>query len=123
MGHWGVVSRQRRSVSFSGSLTTSRHAQVAVQLAVHDEDPAPDDVPGLGDALDRAAAQAEVHGRLALAGGALIAADQVRGRHGAGDQEDPDIIVHAVASVVLAPAQVVQRVLRAQSPARATADR
>ena len=68
--------------------------------------------PGLETPLMRAAAQAEIHGRLAFAGGAAIAADEVRGRHGAGNQEDPDVIVHAVAPVVLAPADIVQGVLR-----------
>ena len=68
--------------------------------------------PGLEMPLIGAAAQAEIHGRLAFAGGAAIAADQMRGRHGAGDQEHPDVIVHAVAPVMLAPAEIVQGVLR-----------
>src|ERR1039458_10224334 len=87
-------------------------AQVAVQLAVHDEHAAPDDVPGLGNTFDCAATQAEVHGRLTFAGGAAITADQVRGRHGAGNQEDPDIVIHAIGFVTIAPADVVQGVLR-----------
>ena len=123
MGHCGVVSRQRRSVSSRGRSTTSADAEVAMQLAVHDEDAAPDDLARLADALERAAAEPEIHGRLAFADGALPAADEMRGRRRAGDEQHPDVVVHAVALIMLAPAQIVQRVFRRVSRARATSDR
>ena len=41
--------------------------------------------------------------------GAAIAIDKVAGRSGAGDLQHPDEVVDAVAAVVLAPAQIVQR--------------
>jgi hypothetical protein len=50
-----------------------------------------------GDAFDGAAAQAEVHRRLAFAAGAFVSAHEMRGRHRAGDEEDPDVIVESVA--------------------------
>src|SRR5206468_225437 len=58
-------------------------ADVGMELASRDEDPAPDDLPCLRDALQRAAAEAEVHGRLPLARGAAVAVDEVLRRRGA----------------------------------------
>ena len=77
---------------------------VDVERAVHDEDAAPDDLARPADALDRAAAEPEVHRRLALADGARVAADEVRRRDRAGDLEDP----HVVVAVRRAPAHVVE---------------
>jgi len=50
-----------------------------------------DDPAGFADACDGAAAEAEVHCGLALAGDALPTADEMGWRDGAGDEEDPDV--------------------------------
>ena len=65
----------------------------ACSLPPSAEDAAPDDGAGLADALERSSAEAEVHGRLALAAGAGVAAGDVRCGDGAGDLEDPDEVV------------------------------
>src|SRR5215471_13013332 len=66
---------------FLGKFHRLADAKVAMKAAIHDKNPAPNDVPGLGDALDGATTEAEVHRRLALAHGTLKSADQVRWRH------------------------------------------
>ena len=93
-------------------------ACVVAELAAVDEDTAPDDPARLADALDGTAAEAEVHGGLALARGSLKAADEVGGRCGAGDEEHPDVgveglgeILAAGTRVVAAPPEIVKRVL------------
>ncbi len=53
-------------------------AEVGMEPAVHEEDPAPDDLARSADALDRAAPESEVDRWLALAHGAGVAADEVR---------------------------------------------
>ena len=70
---------------------------------------------GFGYAFERAAAEPEIHGGLAFADGAFLAADEMGRRRGAGNQKYPDVIVHAVAFVMLAPAEIVQRVLRRET--------
>mgnify|MGYP000182344468 CR=1 FL=1 len=60
-------------------------AEVHLELAVVHEDAAPHDLAGLADALHAAAAQAEVHGRLAFAHCAGVSADEVRRGRRAGD--------------------------------------
>src|SRR5438067_1540344 len=92
-----------------------------MERAVHDEDAAPDDVTGFGDAFEGTAAETEVHRRLAFARRAFVAADEMRGRRGAGDEENPNVIVDLPftpalsprrgrrrAAVMLAPAQIVE---------------
>ena len=49
MGHWGVVSCQRRWVSSGAHRDRLAHAQIAMEFAVHDEDAAPNDVAGLAE--------------------------------------------------------------------------
>ena len=105
-----MVAFQRRSVSSARQLDDAGAAEVHLQLAVLDEDPRPDDLAGLGDALERAAAEAEVHRRLPLAGGAAPAADEVGRRGRAADQEHPDVVLDRARAVPVAPADVVQRV-------------
>ena len=97
-------------------------ACVVAELAAVDEDTAPNDPARLTDTLDGTAAEAEVHGGLALARGSLEAADKVGGRCGAGDEEHPDIgveglgeILAAGAGVVAAPTEIVERVLRREA--------
>ena len=114
MGHCGVVLCQRRSGFLFGQLDDFQHAEVAMEFAVHDEDAAPDDMAGLRNACDGAASEAEIHRWLALAGGASESADQVRGRNRTRNQQNPDISINAVAFVMLAPAQVMQRVFRSK---------
>ena len=55
---------------FRGQLDDVAEADVDVQAAAFDEDAAPDDLARAADALQRAAAEPEIHGRLALADGA-----------------------------------------------------
>ena len=43
---------------------------------------------------------------------AFVAADEMRRRRGAGDEEHPDVVIRALVLVVPAPAQIVQRVFR-----------
>src|SRR6266436_8483015 len=83
-----------------------------MQFAVHDEDATPDDVAWFGNAFDGPATKAEIHWRLPFARRAFEAADEMGGRRRAGDEEDPDVIVHSIVSVMLAPAEIVKRVLR-----------
>src|SRR6202034_2365999 len=83
-------------------------AHVYVQLMILDEDPAPDNIPWLADALERAAAEPEVHRRLALAARLGVTACDMRWRNGAGDLIDPHVVVYAGAFVVLAPANIVE---------------
>src|SRR5664280_3052064 len=80
-------------------------AQVNLEAVLLDEDAAPDHLAGFADALQRAAAEAEVHGRLALADGSLVAAGEMRGGYGAGNLEEPDKLIR----ITLAPADIVQR--------------
>ena len=70
--------------------------------------------PGLLTPLIVPPPRREVHGRLALADGAGVAADEVRRRHRAGDLEDPDEVV----AVGVAPAHVVQRGGRVEAHGR-----
>ena len=100
---------QRRSVSSRGSVDRRAAADVHVQRVVLDVDARPDDLAGLRDAAERAAAVGEVHRRLAEAFGAGPAADEVRGRRGAADLEDPDVVLRRAGAVGVAPADVVQR--------------
>ncbi len=67
---------------FFGKFSGLTNTEVAMQPAVHDKDPAPNDVAGLGNTFDRAAAEPEVHRGLALAHGPLEAANQVGRWHG-----------------------------------------
>ena len=66
MGHCGVVSRQRRSVS-SRKRNDRAPAYIAMQRAAFDKDAAPNDFAGFADALQRTAAEGKVHGGLTLA--------------------------------------------------------
>jgi len=91
------------------------YAQITVKLSIHDKHPAPDDGPRSGNALNGAAAEPEVHGRLTLARRALPAADEMSWWGRARDEEDPDVIVYAVALIMLAPANIVQRILRGET--------
>src|SRR5512142_1273102 len=75
----------------------SDKAQVTVELVVRHEDAAPDDISGLADAFDGAAAHPEVHRRLALAHRFGVAGGEVRRRNRAGNLQQPDKIVDAVA--------------------------
>src|ERR1700691_2916682 len=84
-------------------------ANVHMKRAPLDKHAAPDNLSRFADALERSAAEGEVHGRLALAARARVTAHKMIGGRGAGDLQDPDKVVHAVALVVLAPAHVVQR--------------
>jgi hypothetical protein len=93
MGHCGVVSRHRRSVSSS------------------DKNTAPDDFSRLGDTADRAAAKPEVHEGLAKGFRPGIPAYVVRGRCAAGDEENPHIVRGRAAPVPITPAKIVQGVL------------
>ena len=68
---------------------------------------------GLADTLERAATGREVHGRLTFAARTLVAVSKVGGGNGAGDLENPDILVDRFAQAVVpgvptAPAQIVQ---------------
>ena len=70
-------------------------AQVGMQRAALNKYAAPDNLARLADALQRSAAEREVHGRLTLAAGPGIAADEMIGRRGAGDLQQPDKCVEA----------------------------
>ncbi len=109
MGHWLVVWLHRRCGLFGRQRDDRAEADVDVQLSAFHKDAAPDDLAGAADSFERAAAEREIHGRLAVAGCAAIAIDKVAGGSGAGDLQHPDEVVDAVAFVVLAPADVVQR--------------
>ena len=87
-------------------------ADIRLQRAAVHEHAAPYDLARLADALETASAQPEVHGRLALTDRARIAADEMLGRHGARDLEDPHEFIGAVHRVGLAIAHVVQRGFR-----------
>src|SRR3989442_16037311 len=63
----------------------SGDAQVAMQSAAHDEDAAPDDMARFGNALERAAAESEIHRRLAFAARAPPPANEKGGPRGGGD--------------------------------------
>jgi hypothetical protein len=82
-------------------------AEVAMQFAVHDEYAAPDDVTWFGNAFEGSATEAEIHWRLAFAARAFEATNEMGGRRCAGDEEDPDVIIHAVVSVMLTPPEIV----------------
>src|SRR5262245_10280183 len=88
----------RRQAHHSGD------AEIAVEFSFHDEDAAPDHMAWFGNAFDCAAAQSKIHRRLAFAASALPTADEMRGRGGARNQKDPDVIIHSVSFVVLPPA-------------------
>src|SRR5947209_325723 len=94
---------------FKGEMDRFAAADVHVELIVLDEDAAPDDFAGFADAFEGAAAEAEVHGRLAFAGGAGPAALEMAGGSGAADFEDPDVFSGRAAAVDVAPAEVVER--------------
>src|SRR5690606_37682023 len=85
-------------------------AEVHLEFAVLDKHAAPDDFAFFGDAAEGAAAEAEIHAGLAQRVGAGPAADVVRGRGAAGDEEHPDVVVGGAALVPIAPAQVMERV-------------
>src|SRR5688572_8858093 len=96
---------------FFGKCNHSSHAEIAMKLSAHHKNPAPDNVSGFADALERATAKGEIHWGLTFAAGALVAAYEMRGGCSSRDQENPHIIIHAIASVMLAPAQVVEGIL------------
>ena len=77
-------------------------ADIRLQRAAIYENAAPYDLTRFADALETAAAQPEVHGRLPLADSARIAADEMRGRCCARDLEDPHEFFGAVHRVGLA---------------------
>src|SRR5690349_15794817 len=81
-----------------------------MQFAIHDEDATPNNVARFGNAFDGAAAETEIHRRLAFTGSSFVTADEMRGRSGAGNQKHPNIIIHTIAAIMLAPAQIVQGV-------------
>src|SRR5271157_1338883 len=83
-------------------------AQINLEAVLLDVDAAPDHFAGLANALQCATAEAEVHGRLALANGSLVAADEMRSGHGAGDLEEPYELIESVGGVALAPADIMQ---------------
>src|ERR1035437_6220087 len=79
-------------------------ADVGVEPSVHHEHSTPHHLARLAGALERPAAEGEVHGGLALADRARIAVFEVRGGHRARDLEHP----HEVVAVPVAPTHVVQ---------------
>src|SRR5512140_2602930 len=79
------------------------HASIEVQLAVGNEDAAPNDVSGLADAFNGPASEAEVHWWLPFAPRSRVAADEVLGRDGAGNLEKPDEVIDAIARERPAP--------------------
>ena len=68
--------------------------------------------PGLATPDNVLPPSRKIHLGLAIALGAGIAAHVMRGRRGAGDLEHPDEAVFGPGPVDIAPAQIVQRVLR-----------
>src|SRR5262249_25108720 len=91
------------------------NAQITVELAIHDKNPAPNNVSGFGDPFQRPSAQAKIHRRLTLTHRAFVTSDEVRGRSSAGDEENPDIIVHAGPLEMLSPPQIMEGVLGRKS--------
>ncbi len=85
-------------------------AEVHLEFPAFNEDAAPDDFTGFGDAAHGAATKAEIHRRLAERVGASVSADVVRGRGAARDQKHPYIFVGRAAGVGGAPTQIVERV-------------
>src|ERR1039458_10712687 len=83
-------------------------SQVDVQAATLNIHAAPDHFAGLAYALERAAAEAEIHRWLALAYRAFVAANQVRGRYCPRNLEQPYELVDSSGRVLLAPAHIVQ---------------
>src|SRR5271157_2427459 len=83
-------------------------AQINLEAVLLDVNAAPDHFAWFAYALQSAAAEAEVHGRLALADGSLVAANEMRGGNRAGDLEEPYELIKSVGGVSLAPADIVQ---------------
>src|SRR5882724_8024477 len=92
-----------------------RDTQITMQPSVHDENAAPDDVAGFGNSFHRSSNKPKVHRRLPLTGSAAIAADKMCGWSSARDQEDPNVIIDAIAAEMLAPTKIVQGVLRGEA--------
>ncbi len=84
-------------------------AQIDLERSVLNKYAAPDNLARFADTLERTPAKREIHGRLALAGGAGIAANKVAGRRSTRNLQQPDKVVKAISLVMLAPANVVQR--------------
>jgi len=75
IGHCGVVSASAVQ-SLLRELHDFRDTQITCTVR-HDEDAAPDDVAGFGNAFDRTATKPEVHRRLPLACRTAIGADKM----------------------------------------------
>src|SRR4051812_49816402 len=85
--HDGPLGRGRVPAALGflgGQFDDAGAAEVHAELAVVDEDAGPDDLARFADALERAAAEAEVHGGLALAAGAGPPVDEMGGWGAAG---------------------------------------
>src|SRR5690554_7597576 len=82
-----------------------------MQLPAFDVNPAPNYWPGLADASQGASTQAEIHGRLAPAGRRPVSDLEVRGGNGSGNQEYPNVLVDALACIMLPPTDIVQRIV------------
>ena len=79
--------------------------------------------PGLETPLIVPPPKPEIHGRLTLADGALLTADEVgRGRR-PGDEQDPDVIIHAACLDSAAPSANRAACFPAESPVCAKGDR
>ena len=94
---------------FFRQLHHGAEAHVDVQCIAFDKHAAPDDLSGLANAFQRAAAERKIHGRLTFAGCARISADKMIRWRGSGNLQHPNEIVDAVALKLLSPTHVVQR--------------
>src|SRR5215471_5690154 len=90
-----------------GQLDDFCHPKITVQASIHYENPTPNDVAWLGYAFNSATAETKIHRRLAFADRAAVPSDKMRGGRGPRDQENPDVIVHAIALIPLSPTKVV----------------
>ena len=94
---------------FFGQCDNLGAAKIHLELAVLDEDAAPHDLAGLGDAVQCASALWEIHGGLAVAVAAFPAADVVLNGRGARYEKDPNILVGGARLIPVAPAEIVER--------------
>ena len=103
IGHCGVVILPAPLGFPARQLDRPRAAQIHLQLAAIDEHAAPDDLARLADALERAAAQPEVHRPAAARSPARVTADEMRRRHRAGNHEHPDEFLAARSPCTVRP--------------------
>ena len=92
---------------FARELNRLGATEVHFEFAAFDEDATPHDLAGPGDAADSAAAQTEIHGRLAKGLSAFVAIDVMRRRSTAGDQEHPYVVPGGAALIEVAPTKIV----------------